>query len=59
MPNKKPKPGIKFSKRTVKKMGAEGPKRSIKTFSGKKPPRRTPGLGKAIKNTQRGRKPWN
>ena len=51
MPGKKPKPGIKFSKKTIKKMGAEGPKR-----------RKTPvtkGLFKAMKDTQRGRKPWN
>jgi len=50
MPNKKPKPGIKFSKKTIKKMGAEGPKRRNKP---------TPGLFKAMKATQRGTKPWN
>ena len=50
MPGKKK--DIKFSKATVKKMGAEGPKRRQSA----KP---TPGLQKAMKNTQRGRKAWN
>lgn len=51
MPNKKPKPGIKFSKKTVKKMGAEGPKRRTT--------QPTKGLFKAMKATQRGTKYWN
>ncbi len=52
MANKKPKPGIKFSKKTVKKMGAEGPKR-------RSSPKPAKGLSKAMKGTQYGRKPWN
>lgn len=52
MPSKKPKPGVKFSKATVKKMSAEGPK-------GRKSAKPAKGLHKAMKNTQRGKKAWN
>jgi len=51
MPGKKPKPGIKFSKQTIKKMGAEGPKRRTT--------RPAKGLFKSMKATQYGTKFWN